>query len=347
MQGAAAALPHGAPPLWSAARAARAELGRQGDAARQPHRRRMGRGRGGAATSTRPTPTTWSASTPRPTPARRWRRSPRPRRRSPAGRGRPRRSVRADALDKIGSEILARKEELGRLLSREEGKTLRRGHRRGRARRPDLRVLRRRGAAAAGELLPSVRPGIDVEITREPMGVVGLITPWNFPIAIPAWKIAPALAYGNTRGVQARRPRAGLRPGRSPTSSHAPGCRRACSTSSWAAARSSAQAILDIAGRQRDQLHRLGRHRPARRRQACVAAHDASSSSRWAARTRWSCSTTPTSRPPSSCAVQGAFFSTGQRCTASSRLIVTEGIHDRFVAAADRDAEERWSSATR
>jgi acyl-CoA reductase-like NAD-dependent aldehyde dehydrogenase len=43
-----------------------------------------------------------------------------------------------------------------------------------------------------------VRPNIDVEITREPVGVVGLITPWNFPIAIPAWKIAPALAYGNT-----------------------------------------------------------------------------------------------------------------------------------------------------
>src|SRR5690606_7365174 len=46
--------------------------------------------------------------------------------------------------------------------------------------------------------VPSTRPGIGVEITREPVGVVGIITPWNFPIAIPAWKIAPALAYGNT-----------------------------------------------------------------------------------------------------------------------------------------------------
>ena len=43
-----------------------------------------------------------------------------------------------------------------------------------------------------------MRPGIGVEITREAVGVVGIITPWNFPIAIPAWKIAPALAYGNT-----------------------------------------------------------------------------------------------------------------------------------------------------
>lgn len=40
--------------------------------------------------------------------------------------------------------------------------------------------------------------GVDIEVLREPLGVVGLITPWNFPIAIPAWKIAPALAYGNT-----------------------------------------------------------------------------------------------------------------------------------------------------
>jgi acyl-CoA reductase-like NAD-dependent aldehyde dehydrogenase len=44
---------------------------------------------------------------------------------------------------------------------------------------------------------PARRPGIEVEITREPVGVVAAITPWNFPLAIPAWKIAPALACGN------------------------------------------------------------------------------------------------------------------------------------------------------
>ena len=49
-----------------------------------------------------------------------------------------------------------------------------------------------------GEKFACVRPGIDIEVTREPVGVVGIIAPWNFPIAIPAWKIAPALAYGNT-----------------------------------------------------------------------------------------------------------------------------------------------------
>src|SRR5574341_424265 len=105
--------------------------------------------------------------------------------------------ARADILDKIGSEILARKDELGKLLSREEGKTLPEGT--GEVVRAGNifkffagEVLRR-----TGEIIPSVRPGIDVEVTREPIGVVGIISPWNFPAAIPAWKVAPALAYGN------------------------------------------------------------------------------------------------------------------------------------------------------
>ena len=105
--------------------------------------------------------------------------------------------MRHDILKRIGDEILARKEELGQLLSREEGKTLPEG----------IGEVARAGqiflffaaecVRLAGEKLPSVRPGVEVEITREPIGVVGIITPWNFPIAIPAWKIAPALAYGN------------------------------------------------------------------------------------------------------------------------------------------------------
>ena len=101
------------------------------------------------------------------------------------------------SLKRIGDEILARKDEIGRLLAREEGKTLAEGI--GETVRAGQIFLFFSGEALrmAGEKLASVRPGIDVEITREPLGVIGLITPWNFPIAIPAWKIAPALAYGN------------------------------------------------------------------------------------------------------------------------------------------------------
>jgi len=104
---------------------------------------------------------------------------------------------RHDLLDKIGNTILAKKEELGRLLSREEGKTLPEGI--GEAARAGqiFKFFAGEVLRIQGEKLASVRPGIDVEITREPIGVIGLITPWNFPIAIPAWKLAPALAYGN------------------------------------------------------------------------------------------------------------------------------------------------------
>ena len=82
----------------------------------------------------------------------------------------------------------------------------------------------------SGEKIASIRPGVDVEITREPLGVVALITPWNFPIAIPAWKIAPALAYGNSVVFKP----ADLVPGSAhalSTSLRDPACRRACSTS--------------------------------------------------------------------------------------------------------------------
>src|SRR5580698_9306221 len=105
---------------------------------------------------------------------------------------------RHDILLRVSTEILARRAELGDLLAREEGKTL-----------PEaIGEVARAGqifdffAGEAlripGEKFPSVRPGVDIEVTREPVGVVGIIAPWNFPIAIPSWKIAPALAYGNT-----------------------------------------------------------------------------------------------------------------------------------------------------
>ena len=116
--------------------------------------------------------------------------------RSPSGRSSSIQS-RADILDAIGNEILARKEELGTLLSREEGKTRAEGI--GEATRAGniFKFFAGEVLRPHGELVPSVRPGIDVEITREPVGVIGMITPWNFPLAIPGWKIAPALAYGN------------------------------------------------------------------------------------------------------------------------------------------------------
>ena len=104
---------------------------------------------------------------------------------------------RFDLLDRIGTTLLARKEELGELLSREEGKVRKEGI--GEVTRAGhlFKFFAAEALRTGGELTPSVRAGVAVEITREPLGLIGLITPWNFPMAIPAWKVAPALAYGN------------------------------------------------------------------------------------------------------------------------------------------------------
>jgi len=105
--------------------------------------------------------------------------------------------ARQTALEKIGREMMDRADELGRLLSREEGKPFAEG--RGEVYRAGqfftyygAEVLRQ-----IGENADSVRPGVEIDIRREPMGVVGVISPWNFPTATASWKIAPALAYGN------------------------------------------------------------------------------------------------------------------------------------------------------
>src|SRR5690606_23129596 len=106
--------------------------------------------------------------------------------------------VRADVLDKVANTIFARANELGELLAREEGKTRAEGI--GETLRA-ARIFRYFAGEALrrhGQTLESTRPGLDVATYREALGVVGLITPWNFPIAIPAWKAAPALAFGNT-----------------------------------------------------------------------------------------------------------------------------------------------------
>ncbi|WP_193142393.1 MULTISPECIES: aldehyde dehydrogenase family protein [unclassified Meridianimarinicoccus] len=104
---------------------------------------------------------------------------------------------RHDVLMAIGTELMARAEEIGRLLSREEGKPLAEG--KGEVYRAGQfftyfagEVLRQHG-----DLAESVRPGIEIDVRREPVGVVAIISPWNFPVATPAWKIAPALAFGN------------------------------------------------------------------------------------------------------------------------------------------------------
>ena len=238
--------------------------------------------------------------------------------------------ARSDALDKIGNEILARREELGTLLAREEGKTRAEGI--GEAARAGniFKFFAGECLRLAGESVASVRPGIGVEVTREPMGVIGLITPWNFPIAIPAWKVAPALAYGNC---------VVLKP-----ADLVPGC-------AWALAdiisRSGIPAgVFNLVMGRGSVVGDVLVNHPG------IDAISFTGSQQVGGRIAQQCAVNlkkvqlemggknpqvvlddaDLAQAVELC-VQSAFFSTGQRCTASSRLIVTDGIYPKFIAA--------------
>ena len=104
---------------------------------------------------------------------------------------------RHDVLMAIGTELMSRAEEIGTLIAREEGKPLAEG--RGETYRAGqfFTYYAAEALRQLGDTADSVRPDIEIDVRREPVGVVAIISPWNFPIATPAWKIAPALAFGN------------------------------------------------------------------------------------------------------------------------------------------------------
>ncbi|MBV8659197.1 MAG: aldehyde dehydrogenase family protein [Burkholderiales bacterium] len=235
---------------------------------------------------------------------------------------------RFEVLDVIGSELLARKEELGQLLAREEGKTLPEAIAEANRAGQIFKFFAGEALRIGGEKLASVRVGVDVEITREPVGVVGLITPWNFPLAIPAWKIAPALAYGNTVVFKPAElvpacaaaltdiiSRAGLPAG---AFNLVMGSGRQVGQTlvdsplvdaiSFTGSVPIGEGILKAATARRAKVQlEMGGKNPL------VVLGDAEL------------------ERAVDCAIQGAFFSTGQRCTASSRIIVQDSVFDRFV----------------
>ena len=106
--------------------------------------------------------------------------------------------TRANILHKAANILESRIPEVGRELTREEGKTLKEGIGETTRAVQLLRYFAGEAQQPSGEHYPSANPLTLLYTTREPLGVVGIVTPWNFPIAIPAWKIAPALAFGNT-----------------------------------------------------------------------------------------------------------------------------------------------------
>ena len=236
---------------------------------------------------------------------------------------------RFDVLDFIGSEILARKQELGTLLAREEGKVLPEAI--GEVARAGyiFKFFAGEALRIGGQAIASVRPGMEVVTSREAVGVVGLITPWNFPIAIPAWKSAPALACGNTVVIK--------------PSEITPGC-------AWALAEIISRSGLPkgafnlvmgngIAGKTLvehpsvDAISFTGSVGTGK----LIARHCALSLKKFqlemGGKNPLVILDDADLNIAVECAVNGAFYSTGQRCTASSRTIVTEQIYPAFAAA--------------
>ncbi len=233
-------------------------------------------------------------------------------------------------LRKAADEITARKDELGRLLAREEGKTLAEGIGETMRAAQIFDFFAGEALRLAGEMLPSVRPGVGVEITREPVGVVGIITPWNFPIAIPAWKIAPALCYGNTVVFKP----AELTPGCAWAIAdilHRAGLPAGVLNLVMGKGSVVGQAMLDSPDI--DAITFTGSVSTGRRVAAASVEHMRKFQLEMGGKNPLVVLDDADLAIAVDCAVNGAFFSTGQRCTASSRLIVTEGIHDRFVDA--------------
>ncbi|WP_406647109.1 aldehyde dehydrogenase family protein [Aliisedimentitalea scapharcae] len=236
--------------------------------------------------------------------------------------------VRSDLLEAVAQKLLARKTEIGTVLAREEGKTLAEAIGETVRAAQVFRFFAGEAVRVAGDAIASLRTDVDVDVVREPVGVVGLITPWNFPIAIPAWKIAPALAYGNTVVFKP----ADLTPasahllteilyeagcpagvfnlvmGQGSVVGNAMSAHSGINAISFTGSVPVGQNLAIDAARSMKKIQlEMGGKNPM------VVMDDAD---------------LDIAVPV---VLNGAFFSTGQRCTASSRIIVDAGIHDAFV----------------
>ncbi|WP_372885854.1 aldehyde dehydrogenase family protein [Shimia sp.] len=236
--------------------------------------------------------------------------------------------VRADLLEAVAQRVLARKDEIGRILAREEGKTLAEAVGETVRAAQIFRFFAGEAVRVAGDAIASVRPDVDVDVTRGPVGVVGLITPWNFPIAIPAWKIAPALAYGNTILFKPAE--------LTPASAHIlveiiheAGC--PAGVMNLVMGRGSIVGDAILSHPEVDAVSFTGSV-PVGRAMAVQAAQGMKKlQAEMGGKNPMVVMNDADLDIAVSAVLNGAFFSTGQRCTASSRIIVEAGIHDAFV----------------
>lgn len=236
--------------------------------------------------------------------------------------------ARYHALMAVGREVAARAPELGELLSREEGKPRAEG----------VGEVRRAGqffefyAAEChrqyGENADSVRPGIEVDVRREPVGVVAVISPWNFPMAAASWKIAPALSYGN---AVVWKPSS-----LTPASAWALAeiiSRQGLPPGAFNLVMGPGSAVGDAlaASPAIDALTLTGSYETGRRVAVACAPNLTKVQLEMGSKNALVVMDDADIDLAVAHAVNGAFFGSGQKCTASSRIVVDRRVHDRFT----------------
>lgn len=243
---------------------------------------------------------------------------------------------RHDVLMRASHLIHERRDRIARAISSEEGKVLKEGYAEAERSRRIFEYFAAEAMRNVGDKVDSLKAGADAEIVREPIGTVGLITPWNFPFAIPSWKIAPALAFGNAVVMKAssETPWSGvlmaqiledaglprgvfnLLLGSGSKLGSAMASHRGLDAISFTGSTATGMSMAGtVAGRLGKILMEMGGKNPL------VVMDDAD---------------VPTAV---NCAMMGLYYGTGQKCTSSSRFLVQAGIHDAFVDALARKLE--------
>ena len=235
--------------------------------------------------------------------------------------------VRAEMLDTVGTVIHARREELATLLSREEGKTLPESLAEVTKSAQLFKFYAGEAIRLSGRHTRSLRDGIDIDVVREPVGVAALVTPWNFPVVIPSWKLAPALAYGNC---------AILKP-----SELTCGCAQVLSEILVDAGFPNGvfQMLLGagdvgaalVGSREINLVSFTGASATGGKIADLVRGSNVLLQLEMGGKNPLIVMADGNLERAVDAAIKGAYYSSGQRCTASSRIIVESKVHDEFV----------------
>ena len=238
--------------------------------------------------------------------------------------------TRYSLLMDIGNELIARSGELGELLAREEGKTRAEGvgevYRSGQFFHYFAAEVHRQ----IDDRAESVRPGIEIDTRREPVGVVAIISPWNFPMATAVWKIAPALAFGNAVIFKP----ANLVPASAWALTEIISRQTALPAGTFNLVMGSGGAVGDAIINSPD-IHAVsftGSLPVGREVAKATAANLVKCQLEMGSKNALIVAADADLDVAVNAAFVGAYSGTGQKCTASSRLIVDASVHDEFVS---------------